>query len=337
MKIRFLIAIMLGIVATFSTFAFAQKKISLSGTQPAKVQGHSQSAFGQSPPTRTGYPIPPIAQGIPLNHQQSNFFASANESLQPKVDKKLREYKKAKSSSDKSKLESELKELLEAQFEERLKRPVAAIEHSRKRLDQLTEQHKSREKNSRDIVSLRLKVIINEALGLGWQGGQTRTVTGYPLPARTVRWGREPSVATTYTVPGPTISGTQPRLPIIPAQAPGIATSNAAPKIAQGFPLPTARTPKSLTPEQQKSSKSLLADYKEAEDESEKEDILDELSALLEKEFAAHQEQIQKQIDGIENQISDLEENIEMRKDAKDKIVKLKLQTLINQANGLGF
>lgn len=354
MKIRFLIAIVLGVAATFSTIVVAQS-ISQTGIQPRRATG--------------AYRVAPQVQGqalaLPANsqnaqssnltlqapsvfypeYQQSNFFQSARDSVQPKVDKKLREYKKAKSSSDKSKLKDELKELLEAQFEERLKGPVGAIVNSRKRLDQLTEQHTSREKNSREIVSLRLKVIVNEAQGLGWRSGQTRTVTGYPLPPRAVRWG-QPSAATSYSAPARASVPAQTQVrgynvvrpaPSLPAQAPAIVDGNAVPNIARGIATRIEKRNNNSNQKSQTSPQSLLADYKEAKDESKKEDILDELKKLLEKEFATHQGQIQKQMDGIETQISDLEENVQMRKDAKDKIVELKLQTLINQANGLGF
>lgn len=348
MKIRFLIAVVLGVFATFSTIV--AQTISQTNAQPQSATNLYQSALKVQEQatklnptaavrgTRTQSPLPPrgyypaAAPGTSYapQTQQSNFFSVARDAVQPKVDAKLREYKKSKSSADKSKLKDELKELLESQFDERLKRPVAAIENSRKRLAQLSEQHKSREKKSREIVSLRLKVIINEADGLGWRGGQSgnyfTTLGGNAYP---VQWGQT-NITGTYTALAPVqvsgIRSTQARLPS-PPQLPAVVQGTVAPN----------RKSVNLDANAPKSQHSLLADYKEAKDESKRGEILDELTALLKKEFQAHQEQIQKQIDGIETQISDLEVNIEKRKEAKEEIVELKLQTLINQANGLGF
>jgi hypothetical protein len=61
------------------------------------------------------------------------------------------------------------------------------------------------------------------------------------------------------------------------------------------------------------------------------------ISQVLEKSFNRDLEQRETQVSEVEARVKRLREQIEKRKKAKDQIISLRLQTLVNEADGLGF
>jgi hypothetical protein len=68
-----------------------------------------------------------------------------------------------------------------------------------------------------------------------------------------------------------------------------------------------------------------------------KEAAVKELSGLLEKSFDRDLDRREKQISQVEERIKRLRDQIERRKTAKKEILNLRLQTMVNEAEGLGF
>lgn len=63
----------------------------------------------------------------------------------------------------------------------------------------------------------------------------------------------------------------------------------------------------------------------------------DKLRAALGKRFDVLMTSREQQIEQLEKQIATLEAEVKKRRDAKEQIVDLRVQTLLNEANGLGF
>src|SRR5579862_8419953 len=68
-----------------------------------------------------------------------------------------------------------------------------------------------------------------------------------------------------------------------------------------------------------------------------KEVAVRELAGLLEKSFDRDLDRREKQISQVEERIKRLRDQIERRKTAKKEILNLRLQTMVNEAEGLGF
>lgn len=284
--------------------------------------------------------------------------------LQGQIDSKLRQYRNADDETERKKIMEEIRETLSEQFDERMKSPKERIQRSRKRLERLKKQLNEREKKSDEIIDLRLKVLTNQALGLGWgtahDAGQPPV--GYSLsPGPGATWiPRHQAPGVQQTMP-PHPNGRFPNQPGFQPEgemlAPGSGRNhNIVPRPDQGNfgitqPLPNRneRYPERIQPDRGNPNRQpspenrpvtvgeILGDFKQAKDDKERKAISDALREKLVEEFAQHQEQLRRMIKQIDQQISELETILEKRKQAKESIVDLKLKTLINQANGLGF
>jgi hypothetical protein len=74
----------------------------------------------------------------------------------------------AKSDSDRSKIRTQIGELLEKQFELRQKHHIKEIEALEAKVKKLKDLVQKRQDNRREIVSKRLDQILSDAEGLGW-------------------------------------------------------------------------------------------------------------------------------------------------------------------------
>jgi hypothetical protein len=77
--------------------------------------------------------------------------------------------------------------------------------------------------------------------------------------------------------------------------------------------------------------------FKTAKNDAEKTSATNEISQVLEKWFKRDLERRENQISEIETRVKKLRDQIDKRKKAKDEIINLRLKTIINEANGLGF
>ena len=305
--------------------------------------GQPANPFGQTAPTARTFRSQ-TAQSPRFPNSQpavaSGFFRDAvaprSRGTSPAVESKLQAYKKAKEKSEKEAIEQELKELLNKQFDDRMKGPQERVEWSRNRLEELTEQISYRKSKSDEIIDLRLKVITYQTIGLGW-GTSTHSSAhpaplfysnfapnGVPAPSEPQSFPRVPGVSTTHSFPVPhTVPGKARQTAGFEEQVTGRPTiEGKAANEKETQPVPMHE---------------LLRDYKTAKDDDERKRISKVLRERLETEFGLHQDQLKRSADKIEEQITSIEDNIAKRKKAKKEIVDLQLKMLINQANGLGF
>ena len=76
---------------------------------------------------------------------------------------------------------------------------------------------------------------------------------------------------------------------------------------------------------------------KKAESSEKRLAMRDELEQLVDQHFDVRMKNREEQINQIEKKLRRLKDEIEKRRRRRDEIVQLRLQTLINEANGLGF
>lgn len=89
--------------------------------------------------------------------------------------------------------------------------------------------------------------------------------------------------------------------------------------------------------EQNKAFYEALQTLKSATDTDEKKKATEIISEQLVKQFDKDLEQREKELASVEERLKSLREQLEKRKVSKDEIVKLRLMTIINNAEGLGF
>ena len=77
--------------------------------------------------------------------------------------------------------------------------------------------------------------------------------------------------------------------------------------------------------------------YQSAADDAARSKATAELKAGLEKQYDAFIEGQAKQITHLEERLQKLKEQLEKRRGAKERMVELKLQMVLSQADGLGF
>jgi hypothetical protein len=76
---------------------------------------------------------------------------------------------------------------------------------------------------------------------------------------------------------------------------------------------------------------------KSAKNDADKTSATTELSKMLEKSFERDLERREHEIAQVEARVKKLRDQIEKRKKAKDDIINLRLKTIVNEADGLGF
>jgi hypothetical protein len=88
---------------------------------------------------------------------------------------------------------------------------------------------------------------------------------------------------------------------------------------------------------QMKGLQGAVEKLKTAKEGPEKEAATKELTQLLDKSFTRDLERREHEVAEIETRIKKLREQIDKRKKAKDEIINLRLKTIVNETQGLGF
>jgi hypothetical protein len=99
----------------------------------------------------------------PMGREEMQEFEAFHRSIE--------KLKSAKSDADKTSATNELSKMLEKSFQRDLERREHEIAQVEARIKKLRDQIEKRKKAKDDILSLRLKTIVNEADGLGFPGG----------------------------------------------------------------------------------------------------------------------------------------------------------------------
>jgi hypothetical protein len=95
-------------------------------------------------------------------------WSSEDNSLARSADELAKRLEGAKSDADRSKIKSQLSEILEKQFDLRQKRHLEEIKALEAKIKKLKDLVEKRQENRREIVSKRLDQILSDAEGLGW-------------------------------------------------------------------------------------------------------------------------------------------------------------------------
>ena len=82
---------------------------------------------------------------------------------------------------------------------------------------------------------------------------------------------------------------------------------------------------------------SFVKKIRDAKSEDDKQDAIEDARATLEKQYDRYLEGYQKQVDEMEARMQKLRDQLEKRKNAKDRLVDLKLEMLLSKADGLGW
>jgi hypothetical protein len=125
----------------------------------------------------------------------------------------IEKLKSAKSDADKTSATNELSKMLEKSFQRDLERREHEIAQVEARVKKLREQIEKRRKAKDDILSLRLKTIVNEADGLGFPGGFDSESGSFSPRPRAFRTPGPPRYGFFYT-------GETPEPPAPPAGVP---------------------------------------------------------------------------------------------------------------------
>ncbi len=80
-----------------------------------------------------------------------------------------------------------------------------------------------------------------------------------------------------------------------------------------------------------------IGKLKSAKNDTDKAALTKQISQLLDKSFERDMQRREKQISDVETRVKKLRDQIEKRKKAKDDIISLRLKTIVNEADGLGF
>jgi hypothetical protein len=144
------------------------------------------------------------------------------------IRKAAEELRDAESDEARDQAEDKLRELLSKYFDEDMQRREADLKAMESRLKKLQEQLARRHDKMQEIVDFQIKVLINEADGLGFFSSPSPPM-GLPSAANPFYSSRTAEEGTTITDPA------QPRQPILTRQ-PVLPPSSAA-------PIPTERQP----------------------------------------------------------------------------------------------
>lgn len=87
----------------------------------------------------------------------------------------------------------------------------------------------------------------------------------------------------------------------------------------------------------QSSLDSSIEKLKQAESEDDKDAAKKEITKELEKQYDVFLAQNEKSLDQLRARLEELEKQLQKRKDAKERLIELKLELLVSQAEGLGW
>lgn len=135
-----------------------------------------------------------------------------------------------------------------------------------------------------------------------------------------------------------------PALPSVPA-APAAPLSDRLEATAYGYATAPANPFNRAAPAQLaytlrsdgQSEGNLIRQIKEAENDEEREAAIDEARQELEEVYDQYLESSEQQIEQLEKQLEELRSHLEKRREAKSRLVDLKLELLISQADGIGW
>lgn len=248
-KICWLLCVAASVMLTTASPSHAQEEQASAGSADAGQQldrtradlAAAQSATRQQAPRGTGaysfdptgnpqlYGVVPVTgnyavtkQRLPFANPQSGIFstgrypgfdpelAKINNTANQAIMDLVKKIKEADSEELKLELKTEMKQVLDEQYDKYLDYHEAPLKQLEERLQKLRAEFESRKTAKEELVKLRLDTIWYDAIGLGWPDGQ-RSAAGFPA----WRQPASPFGAADLYAPGPPLT-TAPR-PDVPA------------------------------------------------------------------------------------------------------------------------
>ncbi|QDU00247.1 hypothetical protein [Gimesia aquarii] len=287
-----------GIVAVLSTVLFGN--IGFAQRSTTKAQQKTNDPFGQSL-----QPVP-IQQYRPSlsNPARSNsrYIGHLFEhTISQKLQKLRQELKNAKSNEQKEEVEKSVREALLEYFNKDMKHREAELEKLMLRSSKMSAALEKRAAAKEQLVDLQLKSFKYEMDGLGL----------FTKQGLTSQWKSATRAYPTYTI-------------VNSFDSEGLYLEAAKPKVD---PLKTAMDTVNTMLQKLRSEKSDEGRTK----------ATSELRKALSNYFDLDLKARQKEIDKINAGLKKMQTGLQKRADAKDNIVDLQLQIIVNEAKGLGF
>ena len=128
---------------------------------------------------------------------------------------------------------------------------------------------------------------------------------------------------------------TPPKRPLLIESKPGLALiddTSDTPRFTRTFQV---QNPMRLMKQSQMAG--FVDKIKNAKDEDERQESIDKAKTALEKQYEEYVSTYEKQIDQLESRLDKLKEQLEKRKKAKERLVNMKLELLVSEADGIGW
>lgn len=146
------------------------------------------------------------------------------------------------------------------------------------------------------------------------------------------RQRQQPAVSSPFRAP-PTVGQRFPSQPTQPAQLPSNQSFGLNQRQQPGLP-PSSAFGVAYT---QNDLRTAMNELKSAESDDDKAAAKEKIKSELETQYDKFLERDQAKVDQLFDRLKKLEEQLERRREAKDRLVELKMEMLISQAEGLGW
>lgn len=290
-----------GIVAVLSTVLFGN--IGFAQRSTTKAQQKTNDPFGQS------------LQPVPIQQYRPNLSNPARSNsryigylfehtISQKLQKLRQELKNAKSNEQKEEVEKSVREALLEYFNKDMKHREAELEKLMLRSSKMSAALEKRAAAKEQLVDLQLKSFKYEVDGLGL----------FPKQGLSPQWKSATRAYPTYTTVNSFDSEATLSLELGPSK----------PKVN---PLKTAMD----------TVNTMLQKLRSANSEESRTKATSELRKALSNYFDLDLKARQQEIDKINAGLKKMQAGLQKRAEAKDNIVDLQLQIIVNEAEGLGF
>jgi DNA repair exonuclease SbcCD ATPase subunit len=296
--------IIVGVVALLAGLALLAPSNGQVSTVPVVPSG-ANTGFGSGMKTQ---PRAGSAARAEIAHLVNQLREETDEAKKAEVTKKLEAAVTKFFDEDVKVRESELTKL-----DERLKKLRAHLDR--------------RNKAKTDIIQLQLKVLVNEAEGLGFSGALLDPA-GEP---GIIAAPRQPYPGSGPAAPYPGSKG----YPGSSKDYPGSGTRKMRDPATSGWTL--IPVDPSASAAAQGEIARLMHQLREVAEQAKKTELTKQLETAITKSFDDDMKSRETELAGLEDRLKKLKDQIERRRKAKADIIQLELKVLVNEAEGLGL
>jgi hypothetical protein len=262
-----------------------------------------------------------VAPGQPSGFPEGPAHVPKPKSKATKLQEASEQLKQAEGTEARKEALAKLSRLVNEIFDEDLKRRESEVDDIRDRVRKLKALIDKRKKSKDRIVDLQYRIQVNEVAGLGFsvkQKTRSQSLHGVyvEIPGMVGAMGM---MGSAFGLGGP---------PHVGGRSPGAVGGGSMTGIDQPVD-PRGNAEHAL--------RRVMAKLKNAKEGEDRQASINELKPALEAYFAADLKVREQEIAGIQSRVANLDKQIERRRFARDEIVSLQLEVLINEADGLGF